>query len=580
MSAGLSGVGNVAETVKTQAEALMASFAALFAMTEIISFFKDVAEAAYEEEKSLRGVAQAALITGEDMNLAKEEASKFTSALSIQTGVIKTDLLDAYGKVYLATGKVTEAQKEVTLAANLASVRHLDMATALRLVESAATGVPGRFDRIVGGVTEGTTAFEKHESMTRRLIGAYGDVSKVTDDAAAAVDRGRRRWDEFKDTVGGPVLGAIAKTKDALALLPRTLEIISDLAVVHFQSIGRSAEALWTFLGNLKNFQDPIASWKAFQAQRLANQVVTDGEIAKVYSSALRRQVLADQAATVESVKTLDFRGKQEAAVVAKALGTRKEMEDAYFLWLKAKLADMEQATAKAYKDGTDFIRQEQVKEVADFQKKELKKAEIENQSAKVSEEIAKKTLAMKKAAAKQEIQMAADVANSVLGFAGAAFGQTKEVQAAQSIISGILGYMKTVEMLGLPWGAIIGALSLAAGVMNAAKIESTTVTTTGVTGGSGFDDPANDQAAYQGGHKWAKDMIQQFSGGATSAGWAAGMGSGAGRSITNNNSTVINNNIGGGIIDSSHRESMKIMARRLAVVQQSDSQRIVARRS
>src|SRR5271169_783868 len=182
MSSGLTGVGAAADAVKTQVEALMEAFVGLFALTEIISFFKDAAQAAYDHEKALRAVAQAALVFGGSMDEAKDRADKFTSALALQTGVVKTDLLEAYGKVYIATGSVTEAEKESTLAANLAAVRHLDMATALRLVEAAATGVPGRFDRIVGGVTQGTTAMEKHTDMTRRLISAYGDVSKALND--------------------------------------------------------------------------------------------------------------------------------------------------------------------------------------------------------------------------------------------------------------------------------------------------------------------------------------------------------------------------------------------------------------
>lgn len=587
MSAGLTGVGRAADVVKTQVDALMQSFIALFAMSEVISFFKDVADAAYEEEKALRGVAQAALISGQDMNVAKEEANKFTSALSLQTGVIKTDLLDAYGKVYLATGKVTEAQKEVTLAANLAAVRHIEMATALRLVESAATGVPGRFDRIVGGVTEGTTAFEKHESMTKRLIKAYGDVSKVTDDAAAAVDRSARRWDQFKDTVGGPVLQVIATFKDGLAALPAMLGLMADIARVRFEEIAGHAGALARLL---KNWDDPLVAWATYQGERVLIEQKADLAIRTAYADSKKWQRDRDAEATVAVIKDLDFRGAKEKAAIDTNLrnvmsekeaemraadAAERYLDEATVKGVNARLKEAEREAAAKKKIAQDFL--------TEWRKINAEQDKIDKESNEASYK-----MQAKYAQAKLDMEVA--VINGGLSLAGDAFGIKKELAIAQAVINTYEAAAQCIADYGLPYGAILAALAVAMGLEDVAQITSTSQPTMGglsaqsiqgISGSAaGFDDPSNDQAAYQGGRKWAADMIQHFSGGATSAGWASGMGSGSGRSVTNNNSSVTNINISGGILDPNQREGMKMLARRLAIAQQSDGQRRIAGRT
>jgi hypothetical protein len=567
----LKGAGTAADTAKTAFTELAGALGLMVGLAEIISFFKDAAEEAYKEERALRGVAQAALIFGGDMGKAKEEANLFTSALSIQTGVMKDELLDAYSKVYLATGKVTEAQKETTLAANLAAVRHIDMATALRLVESAATGVPGRFDRIVGGVTEGTTAMEKHESMTRRLISAYGDVSKVTDDAAMATDRAARRWDEFKDMVGGPVLGAMGKFKDALALFPRTLTLISDLSVVWADTVKAKAGAVAEFL--LTVWKGPTAAFAVYAAETEAIETKRDAEIKKAYAQNIAEQKAMDKAATIAKVTELGFRGKDEEKA---AKDKEKLLDETARYDMKAYYAMLD-AEEKAYAKHVEWIVKEQRKLQTETQKYLDDSRTAEENMQKKVRELVKQTLAVKKAAAKEELKMQVEVANATIGLMVDVFGQSKELSIVQAIINTYEGATKALAQGGI-YGAVLAAIVIAAGLAQIANIESAAPASSGAgvnVGGAGFDDPANDQAAYMGGRKWANDMIGKFSSG-VSQGWASGMG--AGGSTTNNSTTNIH--VAGGLIDPNSREWMKQFGRKLALSMQSDSQRTIARRT
>jgi hypothetical protein len=552
-----------ASDLKTEFEALKTSLMEIAALAEVIAFFKDASEEAYNNEKALRGVAQAAIVYGGNMETAKKEADTFTSALSIQSTIIKTDLLDAYAKVYLATGNVAEAQKEVTLAANLAAVKHLDMATALRLVEAAATGVPGRFDRIVGGVTQGTTAIEKHNDMARRLVGTYGDVSHVMDDAAAATDRSARRWDNFKDVVGGPVLQVMAKFKDALAVIPAGLGYMADLARIRMEEIGANVVALSTLMVNAT--ENPIAAWKVYQAARVAIEVVTDQKIIHAREDAQKWQADLDEKATVAAVKTLDFRGAAEKAAVEK--GAKNELD-----WY-GKILKEKEKLAIEHQKFLDRLTAEK-----DRLDKEEAAEEIRVEQQKINQKLrlAKEEYRMRQQVAKNLLQLESDVASGALELAGQAFGGKKELAMAEALINGAQAVIQALDA-PYPLDLIVPVLIAAQVAEQIATISSSSSPAMpGIspavlsTAGVGFDDPNHDQAAEIGGRRWANDMIGRFTKG-VSAGWAQGM-AGAGAQTTNTyhyDNRRVTNVTGVGLVDASSTEMLKKLQRGLDQVNQ-----------
>jgi hypothetical protein len=552
-----------ASDLKTEFEALKTSLMEIAALAEVIAFFKDASKEAYNNEKALRGVAQAAIVFGGDVEAAKKEADTFTSALSIQSTILKTDLLDAYAKVYLATGSVTEAQKETTLAANIAAVKHLNMAMALRLVEAAATGVPGRFDRIVGGVTKGTTAVEKHNDMTRRLIGTYGDVSHVMDDAAASTDRSTRRWEQFKEQMGGPVLKAVAKFKDALAYIPAELGLMGDLARIRLEEIGAHFVALSTLMVNAT--ENPIAAWKAYQAQRLAIEVVTDQAIRHAREDAQKWQADLDAKATVAAVSSLAFRGAGAKAAVDKSA---KYELDWYGKIIKEK--EKEAIAHQKFLDHLTALKDKQDEEEAKKEielDKKLKAAKLASARAEYRD---------REMIAKGLLQLESDVASGGLQLAAEAFGGKKEIAMAEALINGATA---VIQAMDAPWplDLIIPVLIAAQVAEQIATISSSSSPAMpGIspaslsTAGGGFDDPAHDQAAEIGGRRWANDMIGRFTKG-VSSGWAQGM-AGAGAQTSNtyhydNRRTV--NVSGVGLVDASSTEMLKKLSRGLDAVSQ-----------
>lgn len=119
-----------------------------------------------------------------------------------------------------------------------------------------------------------------------------------------------------------------------------------------------------------------------------------------------------------------------------------------------------------------------------------------------------------KKRLAQEEVALAQQVAGAVMSIAGDLFGQNKDMAIATALINTALAVVSALAQSQPYYLNIIeAAAALAAGMAQVSKIESTNPKSGG--GGVGFDDPSNDFAAYVGGAKWARDMIDHFSTGA-----------------------------------------------------------------
>jgi hypothetical protein len=173
----------------------------------------------------------------------------------------------------------------------------------------------------------------------------------------------------------------------------------------------------------------------------------------------------------------------------------------------------------------------------------------------------------------KDEAELQKEVLNGMMDLMSDAFGASKEVSIAKALINTYEGVSAALALTP-PYSYVLAAITLAEGLMQVSKIESTAAPTK-----KGFDNPTNDFAAMVGGQRWARDMIEHFSAGAM-AGFKQGM-------VTNNNQQVFNNqrydanrnianyNIKGiGLLDSASNPMMRKFVRTLQVVGTQESQR------
>ncbi len=179
-----------------------------------------------------------------------------------------------------------------------------------------------------------------------------------------------------------------------------------------------------------------------------------------------------------------------------------------------------------------------------------------------------------------QKLQQAYSIADAAMTLASDVFGQSKEMSIAAAIINTAEGVTKAFSSAAPPLSYVYAALTAAAGIAEIAKIESTSPS--GGAGGSGFDDPRNDFQAYVGGQKWAKDMVEQWTGGIASGFAGVMKGQGGGQTVVTNNSSVTHQGARNttyqirlsGLFDSASDIAMRRFTRNLQVMHTLESNR------
>jgi hypothetical protein len=565
LATGLGASKEQADKLKDSMRDLASALGLVAGASELLEFLKSAAEEAYNDEKAMRAVTQAAITFGVDVAATRKDVQEFTAALAIQTGVIKGDLIDAYAKVYLASGDQKAAMNETTLAANIATTMFKgDMAPAMKLVQAASLGVDRGFRQLTGHVVEGTTAAEKNADMSKFLVERFGDVRKATDDAAMSQARAARRMDELKESIGFVLIPAIHWLRDTFLTIPRTLTLISDLSVVWADSIGRDVKALANLLTYV--WQNPLSAWKSYNAERLANQVATDAAIVKTYETNQREFAASEAKKNTAVVTALGFRGKEE----------KKSTDETLHYDMKAWYDHLDEQ-ARAFVKNQEFMKKEGDK-LRKYTDTELKKEaaaqeKIMQGSTKALAEQYKKDAENKRAWAQYKLELEASVVGGTLEMVGTAFGVQKEMAMAAALINAAGAFISALAA-PYPMDLILPELVAVQAALQIAKIASSSAPTAGkidataiatLSGSSaGFDDASNDRMAYLTGRRWAADMVREIG-----SGWADGLG--GTRAGTTNNTTTIDNSrrttINAGLMDASNTESVKKLIRQIRMV-------------
>lgn len=187
--------------------------------------------------------------------------------------------------------------------------------------------------------------------------------------------------------------------------------------------------------------------------------------------------------------------------------------------------------------------------------------------------EYAEKAAEIRKGIAERELATEKQVLGDALALASDAFGDSKAISIAKATISTYEGAANALAEVEYPLNIVAAALVIADGIAQVVQIENTDPSS-----GKGFDDARNDFASYVGGQRWAKDMTDQFTAGASS-GFAAQMTNQDNRkyhtSTTNKTDRRVTNNIRmAGITDSGSKIAMQHFARQLQTSTVQDNRR------
>lgn len=535
--------GEAAQKVKLDYAQLGETLRNFVETAGVIEFLNESVKAFYEDEKAIRAVNAAALAWGDDTAAAKKKTEEFTRALSLLSGVADNELTLAVGKAYAATGDLSEGMRRAKLATDIVSGGGAnDFATAMKMVEQATNGAGKEIKNLVPEVAQAKDKAEFAAIAIKGLEDRYKGLTESTHDQAKASDIARAKWELFQKEIGSKLLPAINWVREALSdfvtWIEKTSQKLGVWLVTAAEGFGNIGKALNMVLhGHITDADKFLTSATKSLHERRNEQLA---EIDKEFLDK-RKKNEADLLKIVQA-------GADGHVTVNKDLKekTKKILDETQHYDLKSYYDTLEKHQ-KAYEKHVAWMKKEG-KHLIDETIRERKRAEdAEEEAMRKSREMAHKLLAEKRKLAKEELAMQVGVAQAGVALAGEVFGANKAVSVAQAVVS---TYQAAAGQLGMipvgPWNIALAAIMIATGLAQVAKIVSTEPESSGgpSTSGGGFDDPANDQAAYMGGRRWAGDMISKFTSG-VSQGWAAGMGVGGGSStsITNNNqrSTTLN---------------------------------------
>ena len=546
------------EGVKKLTEAL----AEMASLAEIVSLIRESTEEFYKQEKAMRAVNQAVSQLQHAEHGAAAEAKEWAEQMGLMSGTSIPEVTSALGMQAIRTGDLADAQHRVALAMDIGTATGKGFQYGMEMVNAAVLGQARQLKDLIPGIKGITDAHEaSSKAMAYLEKNFYGATERVNDNAKAA-EQAKVRWEIFKEQLGSQVAPAITWVREALMKTKDAVVLLTEQFGAWIIATSGRVAAFAGFLKDVFTSRKGLAgAWQEFRAKSHSIDVDYHNTLEALEEQALREQERREE-------RGVEARKKANAGKLKSDIATAKE--ETLVVTDTSAIQDRfwQQEYRRRYIVNQQFIASEMKAEVDAEQAKNFQILMKEAELRKKIEENVKHLLAAKKQAARQEVEMQVSVANAAVGLATDLFGASKETAIAQAIINTYEGATKALAQGGI-YGAVLAAIVVAAGLAQIAKIESSEPASANIsTKGAGFDDPANDRAAYMTGRKWAADMVSNIS-----SGWSDGLAAArtASSQTTNNNTYNVNQSrsvsINASIQDPSNVEAAKKLLRTLKMV-------------
>ena len=567
------------------AKNLKQMLAEVFAITELISQFKEGFEQVAALEQAFNQLERAAKANGENFDVVKGKVTEFAESLKKMAGIDDDAVIKQVTKLYTATGDLSNSMGLVRLAADVAaSGVGVDFNQALQLVTGAAQGQTRALTQLglktdeVGGKTlSAQEALDKIEK-------AFGGNAQKAKGLTVEVNKLNEQWEDVRNNLVEKLTPAIEIAmnliKSFFVALDGAWRLFSDAVVGTLGFFGKFGSYMKALLsGDLAGMKAAVsgmgAEVKGAYDSMVAGAEETKKKIADIWTVPEGGGIKAGKPTGIVTPG-----GGGGSALAEQINEWQQEMNRWHQIqgalnleFLKKKLAD-----EKKHEDAKLALRKHSAKETERIEKQLDAERErlMDAQTQRILDQVR-----LTKASKDAEKAMAAETAYAAIGLGQAMFGDSKELAIASAIINTYEGASKALAQGGI-YGPVLAAIVIATGMAQVAKITSTEPSGGGdATRGQGFDNPNSDAAARLGGRRWAADMIGEFTGGVRE-GWAAGMmGSARGGNTTNyDQRRTYNVHLhGAGLIDPSNQQMLLQLKRNLDMVgSRVDSQRTLAR--
>ena len=205
-----------------------AALGGMFAAGAVVDFFKQSAQAAMEDEKSM--VALATAMDNVGLSAKNAEAEGLIHSMSLQYGIADDQLRPAYQKLVTATKDVAEAQGLLKTAMDLSAAGYGDLEGASKALSAAANGNFTALTRLKVPIDQNIIKAKDFEGAMKALNNVVGGQAA----AAAETYQGKMNRltvavGEAQEAIGYSLLNAIDKASQAIGGTGGMTSVITEL---------------------------------------------------------------------------------------------------------------------------------------------------------------------------------------------------------------------------------------------------------------------------------------------------------------------------------------------------------------
>jgi hypothetical protein len=185
-----------------------AALGGMFAATAVIDFFKQSAQAAMEDEKSMVALATAMDNVGLSAQNAKAEG--LIQSMMLQTGIADDQLRPAYQKLVTVTKDVAEAQGLLQTALDLSAAGYGELTATSKALSAAANGNFTALQRLKVPIDQGALAakdFDAAVASLNKTVG--GQAAAAAQTYAGQMSRITVAVGEAQEAIGYSLLSAL-----------------------------------------------------------------------------------------------------------------------------------------------------------------------------------------------------------------------------------------------------------------------------------------------------------------------------------------------------------------------------------
>jgi len=250
VSGGMEGLGGVVTK-------LGGILAGVFAVTKVISFGKEIVQNAQDAEKEM-AIFEGIMSTtfGKTPKVFKEmrDAGLETSKAMIKLGFDDEETAVAFAKLAQATGNAKEANKMLSISADLARYKNIDLATAQNAVMLATMGNTRILKQMGIELDDNATKEEALAAVQSRVA---GQAEAFAGTYAGSMATFNVEWTNLKETLGAYILPILTKVFGFLGNIIGAIQGATTEGGA-LTTMWQNLQQVWT---DFMTFIQPLMDW-------------------------------------------------------------------------------------------------------------------------------------------------------------------------------------------------------------------------------------------------------------------------------------------------------------------------------